>query len=116
MAKIIASTDVVKSRRGRKAELRPELVELFEGLTIGQAVLLDTEFPPASDTAERAKVRSIIAKNFAAAREDHAVPSVNFSGEGLAQVEIHPAKTAAAQAEAGYTAPAKGKAKAPAKR
>lgn len=116
MAKIIDASEVSKSRRGRTAQTDPALVELFGSLNMGRAVVLDEEFAPATDTTERAKVRGVIARNWSAARTDGAVLSVNFSGEGVAQVSIHKAKTEAALAEAAAEAEAakpaaKGKAK-----
>jgi len=98
MARMIAATEVSKSPRGRTVQTDPELVKLFGKLKPGQACVLEDEFPPAgADKSERARIGQIIRKNFKAARTDHAVPSVNFTAEGVAQVSIHEAKTAAAQ-------------------
>ncbi len=103
MAQILSTQDIRKAPRGRKAELDPDLVALFATLEPGQMILLDTEFSPVGDDKiERGKVSQIVRKNWKHARPD-AVCSVNFTIEGLAQVSIHDAKTAAllaAKAEA----------------
>ncbi len=113
MAQILTTDQIRKAPRGRKAELMPELVELFATLDIGQMVLLDTEFDPVGDDkTERGKVSQIVRKNFKAARTD-AVCSVNFTTEGLAQVSLHEAKTKALrEAQAAEAADAKAGAKA----
>jgi len=88
MAKTIKLADVRKLPRGRKSSVDPKLVKTLAGLTdVGSALDLSTEFGtvPAD---KRQKVSQTIRNAWKEAHGDDVKVSINYSPEGVAQVNI----------------------------
>lgn len=84
MARIVSKADLVKVKRGRKAEIDGDLVATLKGLKAGQAVILDAEFGEVP-RERRSTVSAVIRRHWSEARSGKA--SVSYSPEGFAQVE-----------------------------
>lgn len=100
MATLATESDVRTSPRGRKVELRSELIDTFDSLKPGQVAIMDEEFEAAgTDANAKAKVRQTIQKNWLNSKQGKAgnVLKVRFTPEGVAQVSINVTKTQAAK-------------------
>jgi len=83
---MIAVADVVKSPRGRKAELDPTLVAAFEQITSDEQALRLSGFGPFATKEDRAAFSTIVRKNWTAACKTHKA-KINYGTDGVAQVQ-----------------------------
>jgi len=80
---IIDASEIVKSKRGRKAKFDANLLKVLKGVASGKAVRLTETFGkvPATD---RPTVSAEIRKHWAKVQTDK--PSIDYTPEGIPQV------------------------------
>jgi len=80
---MISVTEIVKSKRGRKAKFDSNLLKVLKGVAAGKAVRLSTTFG-AVPAADRPTVSAEIRKHWAKVQSDK--PSIDYTPEGVPQV------------------------------
>jgi len=87
MAKVVKPDQVQRVRRGRKANIREDLVNLFGNVKPGTVMILDTEFGGKIEPNKKGSVNQTIRKHWSLARPDVAM-RITYTTDGFPTVEI----------------------------